>query len=800
MTDIGTHRPPWLAAGITAAVVWLGYMVTLAPTVTFWDAGEFIAAAKVLGIPHPPGTPLFVLIAHVWGTLVPIGEFAWRTNMLSALLSAVAAGFLFLVAHETLRAITAGLEEGASRLVSLGGAAAAAIISAFSFTNWQNSNETEVYSVATCTAAAIAFLCLRWRARRGTPTAQQLLLLIVYLGGISMGNHLLALLVGPAVVAFMWATLRAAPSPDGLVRRQEWAQVAVIAGVWALLIGTGLGSSTLTILGLLCFLAAAAFAAASGALRFAIVTLFIAAIGITPYLYLYIRSGQNPIINEAAPSTFDALLAVIRREQYPPRTPFDDPTVMSGPDNPGRTFSILSLQLQNYMLYFNWQWARTLASRLPALGIFVTLIFFSLGLHGSLRQRRADRPAWWMLLTLFLVTGLGLVVYMNFKPGFSQGFDLYPNFEDHEVRERDYFFVVSFIIWGVWAGIGLGALVRDLLAGPRRLPRLAPLGLFAVALLPVALNWQSASRRHGPDARLAADFAYNLLNTTPPYGILFTYGDNDTFPLWWAQEVAGIRRDVTVVCLALSNTDWYIRQLRDNPIRALDVSALPQVWRDKIIPEPLNDLHSMTDEQVQAAMTPQVLSQPLTISFGSFNNTYPAGTFLRPQEILAIRVIQENLGNRALVWSVTAGRFFGGLNDRVLQRGLGFEILPTPPDTTAPGIMAGVVGDIPIDVPLTERLAWETYRYAELLEGEPPDLDATSAQMARGLAYPFTVLAFANEAAGRKDRMLRNLDRAVQLNPDPGLAAALQQMRQESFGAPGSDSSDSRPATDTTPR
>ena len=91
--------------------------------------------------------------------------------------------------------------------------------------------------------------------------------------------------------------------------------------------------------------------------------------------------------------------------------------------------------------------------------------------------------------------------------------------------------------------------------------------------MPFALNWSKASRRHGPDARLAADFAYDLLNSAPPYGILFTYGDNDTFPLWWAQEVEGIRQDVTVVCLALANTDWYMRQLRDNPVRQVDARA-----------------------------------------------------------------------------------------------------------------------------------------------------------------------------------------------------------------------------------
>src|SRR5690606_25494855 len=105
MNDATSSRPPYLAAVVVALLVLTGYVLTLAPTVTFWDAGEFIAAARVLGIPHPPGTPLFVLIAHVWGTLIPFGEFAYRTNLLSAVLSAGAAGFFFLVAHETLATV-----------------------------------------------------------------------------------------------------------------------------------------------------------------------------------------------------------------------------------------------------------------------------------------------------------------------------------------------------------------------------------------------------------------------------------------------------------------------------------------------------------------------------------------------------------------------------------------------------------------------------------------------------------------------------------------------------------------------
>ena len=190
------ERPPYRAAVGVAAAVLAVYVLTLAPTVTFWDAGEFIAAARTLGIPHPPGTPLFVMIAHAWGLVVPLGEFAYRTNLLSALFSASAAGFLFLVVHQSTRGVVEGLPEGSARALRLGGAAAAAFLGAFCFTNWQNSNETEVYTVATFTTAAMAWAAMLWRRRRHTERGHRFLLLIVYLAGISIGNHLLALLAG----------------------------------------------------------------------------------------------------------------------------------------------------------------------------------------------------------------------------------------------------------------------------------------------------------------------------------------------------------------------------------------------------------------------------------------------------------------------------------------------------------------------------------------------------------------------------------------------------------------------------
>ena len=779
---MSTDRPPYVVAAGVALLVLFGYVLTLAPGVTFWDAGEFIAAARVLGIPHPPGTPLYVMIAHVWGMLVPFGEFAARTNFLSALLSAAGAGCFFLVAHESLPELEPRLR--------LGAAAAGAVLGGFTFTNWQNSNETEVYAVATFTIAAMSWLALLWRRRRGEQRAGRLLLLIVYLAGMSIGNHLLALLAGPAVVTFLVVTLRAEPANDPAVRRMERGQVAVLAGLWALLIGTGLGSTALSAVGALCFLTAAVYAASGGAGLFAVASLALALVAVTPYLYLYLRSAQHPPINEAAPATFDALLAVIRRAQYPPRTPLDDPTLPSGGTNPGRSLALLGAQVGDYAVWFDWQWARSIRGMLGLLPVrtLVSLVFLSLGFRGLFDQRRQDRAAWWLLFMLWLVTGFGLVAYMNFRPGYDRWFDRWPEPGDHEVRERDYFFVVSFIVWGIWAGMGLGALVRTLRAraasSSRRwggfAARMAP-ALFLLAAVPLALNWRDASRR-GPDARLPADFAYNLLNSAPPYGILFTFGDNDTFPLWWAQEVAGIRQDVTVVCLALANTDWYMRQLRDAPARPLDEAALPPVWRGRIIPRPTTPLHAMTDSMIQSAMNGYLVRGTQHLALGPLTRTLADGSVLYPNDILALAVIQQQIGRRPIVWASTAGRTFAGLQGYIVQRGLGFELMTALPDTTSPDLDLHRFAGVPVDVPTTDRLVFDTYRYADLLERGAEGLENTSASVAATLGLPPALLVYAHAGRGELDPMRRALKMAVALSANPDLGAALQTVADSATG------------------
>ncbi len=774
--------PYGLAGGVSAAVLVL-YTITLAPTVTFWDAGEFIAAAKVLGIPHPPGTPVFVLLAHVWGALVPLGQYAVRLNFLSALLSALGAGCFFLVVHEALARLAPG-PELRNRMVRIGGAAAAALTGAFTFTNWQNSNETEVYAVATFLIAAISWLALLWRRRRGSGRAPRTLLLVMYLAGLSVGTHLLTLLAGPAVVLFLGSELRLHPAATPGDRRREWAQLGVVATAWMLLVGVGLGNPMLMISAGVLLLGAILLAVQARTLGFALLVPALALGGVSTYGFLYVRARQHPVLNEAAPETPAALLAVIQRAQYPPRTPLDDPTMQHGPGNPGRSLEVLGWQLVNYVQYFDWQWARSLpgGERGAVWRLLVTLIYLVLGFQGLLLHRRFDRSSWWLLLGLFLATGLGLVLYMNFKPGYSLAWDRWPSVQDHEVRERDYFFVVSFVVWGLWAGIAAAVLVRRLLYRGR--PAAVGVALLgATALVPVAGNFAQATRRQTPDARLAADFAYNLLNSVPPYGILFTFGDNDTFPLWWAQEVAGIRRDVDVVCLALANTGWYLRELRRRRTRPFDEGRAPAIWQGRHPAAPEAPLFTLSDSAI-ARLTgpvPVRLDQPLTLRLGSLGYIIPGGRYLPPSDIAAARIVQENFGRRPLSWSMTTGRDMHGVGNAILQQGLVYTLQEAPVDTTAPSVDSRRLYGALLDIPTTTRLMWDTYRYAGLLGADLRDLDPTAQGMARNLGIPFTELAFAYARLGERDRALANADRAEQLEIDPAVLQELARLR-ESLG------------------
>jgi hypothetical protein len=835
------ERPPYLLALLAFALVLVGYVLTLAPTVTFWDAGEFIATAHILGVPHPPGTPLFVILGHTWDTLLP-GPTGYKMNLMSATFSAGASAFLFLLAHEALRAGSAGMDALGAKIFRIGGAFATTICAAFVFTVWQVSTDSgKVYAVAMFLISLSLWLAWQWRKERGGKRGAHIQLLIIYILGLALANHLIGLLGGPALIAFMFHVLKTDPSRFEAERRVQWAQFAVLVSLWVTLVGlsTGSNGTVILVLGLAMFLGAAIWAFMEGSRLFGITALVVAAAGLSTYTFLYIRAGLHPFINEADASTLRSLWAVIGREQYPPRALLDNPMFQSGSANPHRFFQpyspddptssyftlhLVYLQFLNWIQYFDWQWASSLMHKYTLLAparIPFTVGFLGLGVLGASEHRRWDRSTFWLICMLFVTTSIGLVVYLNFKPGFSIGLDWVPDRDMHEVRERDYFFTISYLMWGFWAGLGIAVAYQKLRERLADKPATFAAPVLLLALLPFALNFHAANRRFGAASTLARDFAYDMLIGVEPYGLLFTNGDNDTFPLWYLQEVEGVRQDVMVVNLSLINTDWYIRQLRDNvqrpyrpdanaiklfganagPVPGCTPAQLDSVnaWSDRakrhrpdLRRGPPMCLHTLNDDQIET-LQPQLLSNNVHFAVGNLAHDYPAGMPFYVKDIMVLRLIQEQLGKRPIYFALTAGvgnRM--GLDKYVLQEGIDFKLFPDTVVQTAgrtPGPFASLV-----DIERTKTLATSMFRYSHLFERDTLELDPTDDNIAGNLGFVFFTLGDAYRQAGDMPQMLANYRKYLHLSPDPRLAQFIRQFETAALpGLEGRDTSKAAP-------
>jgi hypothetical protein len=211
----------------------------------------------------------------------------------------------------------------------------------------------------------------------------------------------------------------------------------------------------------------------------------------------------------------------------------------------------LWVQLGNLGQYADWQVALSagptvLPSVLRTMG---TVAFLYLGYLGAVVHWNADRRSWIALCTLFACGTLGVLVYLNLHAGPSIGYGIFPANTVREARERDYFYVFGFWVWGLWAGVGGIALAR-------RWRRPAWSGVL-IALVPIVMNWRAVTRRGEPEERLPRAFAEALLESTPRRGVLFVMGDNDSYPVWFLQRVHRTRPDVTVVTVPLLPTRWY---------------------------------------------------------------------------------------------------------------------------------------------------------------------------------------------------------------------------------------------------
>ena len=290
------------------------YALTVQNTVPFWDAGEFIATSHVLGIPHPPGTPLYVLIGRLCA-LIPIGSIATRVNFLSSVASALAVLLTYLI---IVKLICAMWKPGSrsENWVGYVGGVVGAVFMAFSTSFWDSAVEAEVYNISSAGMLLCIWMGLRWRERLDEDKSYMPLLFIAYIGFLAIGIHLGTLLAVPPLVLFVL-----------LVRCRP---IVVVSYVWLMIalafLGLGfrvVGMAALAFLVVFIILAGTMRSFMWRNLSFTGVAVALAVLGVSVHLYLLIRAGLNPPINEADPSNLDALLKVLTRDQYKPPSPFD---------------------------------------------------------------------------------------------------------------------------------------------------------------------------------------------------------------------------------------------------------------------------------------------------------------------------------------------------------------------------------------------------------------------------------------------------------------------------------------------
>ncbi len=514
-------------AALITGVLLLGvYVGTAAPSLTFWDASEFATAIGTLGIPHPPGTPLYVVLGSALWHLIPGVSPVQAGSLLSAACTAAACALatwvIVRVTGQRALGVIAGLCAGAMGSV------------------WTNATETEVYAAS---LLSVAVQCaLAWRAHESDDDRARIAL--AYVAALSIPLHLSALVATPA------AMLLANTDRAGRVR---WGHVAAGAALVLATVFLSQGHLWLTAILVAAAIASASVRAtqlppeasptvaglqpASWVRAAGLMTL----LGWSALFILLVRARQTPFLNQGDPDTLAKLAEVFTRAQYDVAAPW-----------PRR--APLWLQLGNIVQYADWQvalnlwhdvtpsWLRTPFSAAAA----------ALGAVGIAAHWRAHRTTARALVALMLLATVGVCIQLNLRAGPSFGYGILPDGTLREARERDYFYALAFWCWGLWIGIGAVALARR-----TTLPRLV------AALVPLAMlggNWRAMARDAIPERRLAGEIATEFLREVPAAGVLFTAGDNDSYPVWYKQGVDSLRPDVHVVVTSLLPANWYFRE------------------------------------------------------------------------------------------------------------------------------------------------------------------------------------------------------------------------------------------------
>ncbi|MCZ6818718.1 MAG: DUF2723 domain-containing protein [Calditrichaeota bacterium] len=687
-----------IIATVVFAIAFVVYSMTVAPTTSYWDCGEFITSAYTMAVPHPPGAPLYILVGRIFSMIPFVQDIGLRVNMISVLVSALSAMFAYLIIVRLLRAWKGIPETVEQKLAMYTGGVIGALGCAFSDSIWFNAVEAEVYAMSLFSTAIVVWLIMVWLEKADQPVSDRIMLFIAYIMGLATGVHLLNILAIPTlflIVYFKKAQLK-------LTSFAVW---SIGAGLIFGLIYPGvvkgipwiISEFSFTALGLIVFalLGGIVYAVRENkrSLTLVLMGMMLIGVGYSTYTALYIRSGLKPAINENHPDTPAKFVSYLNREQY------GDIPIME------RKAPMWEYQIKKmYIRYFGWQFIGQGNTRGADSYIVETIstrglmaLPFIIGLIGMFYHFKNDWKRASSILALFIMTGIAITIYLNQ--------------EDPQPRERDYAFVGSFFAFTLWIGIGAGAIMEFVLQTIRQSALLRKIGVaMTLVILTLAVPFNLLSANYHTHDRsgnyVAYDYSYNILQTCEADAVLFTNGDNDTFPLWFLQYVYNIRRDVRVVNLSLLNTNWYIKQLRDEepkvPITFRDdqidqlVAVLWEKPRNINIHVPrqtvLRDLERGLDN---TKLTPEDIPADAAVSFELAHTRVIQGrSVLLTQDRMVLHIIAANKFERPIYFAVTVagsnmlyldGR--RGQNKNYLRMdGLAFKIMPYygPPNFMSP--------------------------------------------------------------------------------------------------------------------
>ena len=680
-----------IAAAAAFVISAFTYLSTIEPTASFWDCGEFIASSYKLEVGHPPGNPTFQLFARIFTLFGDNMHAALLVNAMSAICSALTILFLYLTIVWFAKRMTGKLS-----IAVIGAGLVGSLAYCFSDTFWFSAVEGEVYAMSSLVTALVFWVMTLWYDRADEPHANRWIVLIAFLMGLSIGIHLLNLLMIPALVFMFYYRQR----EDGPFTFKELVKILLVGGAilgimvfmvipWFPKIAAYVDLFFVNVLGLPYNSGAAFFLVAILGLCFwglfhtlnkskvfwntALLCLTTIIIGFSIFSVDIIRSCAKTPTNEYQPDNAFTLVRYLTREQYGSTpliygqyydAPFDVAetkywTPMDGKykkvDGPGeakydpagkmlfpRMWSSADPQSKEFYKAYTRGKGRKIkgaASPKPTMGANLAFFFdfqlgwmywryfmwnfvgrqndihspspgnifhgnwesgvgfidnwrlgdqsdapavladnkgknhyyflpFILGLIGLFFQFGRDKRGCWLNFLMFFMTGIAVVLYLNMPP--------------YQVRERDYAFAGSFYFYSVWIGLGVLGLFEVLEETLGRRFEVA-LGAFLTAAclgvpaLMAAENWDDHDRSN---RRTAPELGANYLKSVGEQGILVTHGDNDTFPLWYSQEVENVRTDVRIANTSLLGTDWHIDQMKwaCNESKPLPLSVGPEQY------------------------------------------------------------------------------------------------------------------------------------------------------------------------------------------------------------------------------